>query len=77
MLNHFQRMQNRISDFVCRNSNINAETFNSLMMNTGEMVTDVGSVLSGEKAVEVGLIDEIGNLSEVIDGLYKLIDNNG
>ena len=77
MLNHFQRMQNRISDFVCRNSNINAKTFNSLMMNTGEMVTDVGSVLSGEKAVEVGLIDEIGNLSEVIDGLYKLIDNNG
>ena len=77
MLNHFQRMQNRISDFVCRNSNINAETFNSLMMNTGEMVTDVGSVLSGEKAVEVGLIDEIGNLSQVIDGLYKLIDNNG
>lgn len=77
MLNHFQRMQNRISDFVCRNSNINAETFNSLMMNTGEMVTDVGSVLSGEKAVEVGLIDEIGNLSQVIDGLYKLIENNG
>ena len=77
MLNHFQRMQNRISDFVCRNSKIKAEIFNSLMMNTGEMVTDVGSVLSGEKAVEVGLIDEIGNLSQVIDGLYKLIDNKG
>lgn len=77
MLNHFQRMQARITDFVCKNSNITDECFNSLIMNTGEMVTDVGSVLSGERAVEVGLIDEIGNLSQVIDGLYKLIENNG
>ena len=77
MLNHFQRMQARITDFVCKNSNITEECFNSLIMNTGEMVTDVGSVLSGERAVEVGLIDEIGNLSQVIDGLYKLIENNG
>ena len=44
-------------------------------MNTGEMVTDVGSVLSGEKAVEEGLIDEIGSLSRVIEGLYDLIEN--
>lgn len=77
MLNHFQRMQARITDFVCKNSNITDECFNSLIMNTGEMVTDVGSVLSGERAVEVGLIDEIGNLSQVIDGLYKLIEDNG
>ena len=77
MLTHFQRMQARITDFVCKNSNITEECFNSLIMNTGEMVTDVGSVLSGERAVEVGLIDEIGNLSQVIDGLYKLIENNG
>ena len=77
MLNHIQRMQARITDFVCKNSNITEECFNSLIMNTGEMVTDVGSVLSGERAVEVGLIDEIGNLSQVIDGLYKLIENNG
>ena len=45
------------------------------MMNTGEMVTDVGSVLSGEKAVKEGLIDEIGSLGTVLDGLYKLIEN--
>ena len=77
MLNHFQRMQARITDFVCKNSNITEECFNSLIMNTGEMVTDVGSVLAGERAVEVGLIDEIGNLSQVIDWLYKLIENNG
>ncbi len=77
MLNHFQRMQNRITDFVCRNSKIDSDTFTSLMMNTGEMVTDVGSVLSGDRAVEVGLIDKVGNLSQVIEGLYELIEKNG
>lgn len=77
MLNHFQRMQNRITDFICRNSKIDSETFTNLMMNTGEMVTDVGSVLSGERAVEVGRIDEVGNLSQVIAGLYELIEKQG
>lgn len=77
MLNHFQRMQKRITDFVCRNSKISEKAFEALMMNTGEMVTDVGSVLSGEKAVAVGLIDKIGNLSEVISGLYELIEKDG
>ena len=74
MMNHFARMQDRITDFVIRNSTISAERFTELMMNTGEMVTDVGSVLSGEMAVKEGIIDHIGTLSSVIDGLYKLID---
>ena len=77
MLNHFERMQKRITDFVCRNSNIDEKTFGKLMMNTGEMVTDVGSVLSGEKAVDCGLIDKVGTLSEVISGLYDLIEKQG
>lgn len=77
MFNHFARMQSRITDFVVRNSNITSERFTELMMNTKEMVTDVGSVLTGERAVEEGLIDEIGTLSEVIDGLYKMIENKG
>ena len=46
------------------------------MMKPGEMVTDVGSVLSGEMAVKEGLIDEIGTLNRVIEGLYDLIENN-
>ncbi|MBR4099383.1 MAG: ATP-dependent Clp protease proteolytic subunit [Clostridia bacterium] len=75
MWGHFARMQERITDFVVRNSNISKESFTSLMMNTGEMVTDVGSVLSGEKAVNTGLIDSIGTLSDVLDGLYDLIEN--
>lgn len=75
MFNHFARMQERITDFVVRNSKISKESFTSLMMNTGEMVTDVGSVLSGEKAVNSGLIDGIGTLSHVLSELYDLIEN--
>ena len=74
MMNHFARMQSRITDFVVNHSNISAEKFTALMMNTKEMVTDVGSVSSGERAVEVGLIDSIGNLSTVIESLYVMID---
>lgn len=76
MFNHFARMQERITNFVSRNSGITSERFTELMMKTGEMVTDVGSVLSGEMAVEEGLIDEIGTLNRVIEGLYYLIENN-
>ena len=75
MMNHFARMQARITDFVVKNSKISADRFTELMMNTKEMITDVGSVLSGEKAVKEGLIDEIGSLSSVIDGLYDLIES--
>ena len=74
MMNHFSRMQARITDFVVRNSKISADTFTELMMNTKEMVTDVGSVLSGERAVKEGLINEIGSLNSVIEGLYELIE---
>ena len=76
MMNHFARMQERITDFVVRNSKISAEQFTSLMMNTKEMVTDVGSVLSGERAVSSGLIDQIGSLSKVLEGLYELIEEH-
>ncbi len=74
MMNHFERMQDRITDFVTSNSKISAEKFHSLMMNTGELVTDVGSVLGGDKAVSVGLIDDKGSLSDAIECLYKMIE---
>ena len=76
MMNHFARMQARITDFVVKNSNVTAEKFTELMMNTKEMVTDVGSVVSSETAVDVGLIDEIGTLGNVIESLYQMIDEN-
>lgn len=77
MMNHFEKMQDRITGFVTTNSNISAERFKELMMNTGELVTDVGSVLNGETAVKEGLIDRLGNLSDAIEELYNLIDNRG
>ena len=74
-MNHFARMQERITDFVVKNSGITKEKFTELMMNTGELVTDVGTTLSGEKAVSSGLIDSLGNLGEVLDYLYKIIES--
>ncbi len=76
MLRHFERMQERITNFVTSNSDITSERFGELMMNIGEMVTDVGSVLDGECAVNEGLIDSIGSLSDAIEALYTMIDNN-
>ena len=74
MMNHFARMQERITAFVELNSKISASRFTALMMNTGELVTDVGTTLSGENAVSEGLIDSLGTLNEVIESLYSLIE---
>lgn len=73
-MNHFTRMQERITDFVVKNSKIEKEKFNELLMNTGELVTDVGSVLSGQAAVDIGLIDSLGSLSDVLDCIYGMIE---
>lgn len=75
MMNHFERMQERITGFVTENSGISPERFHSLMMNTGQLVTDVGTVLGGDAAVKEGLIDALGNLSDVIEYLYSEIEN--
>ena len=74
VMNQFERMQNRITDFVVEHSNISKEKFEQLLMNTKEMVTDVGTTLSGEQAVECGLIDKKGGLSDVLEELYSLIE---
>lgn len=73
-LSYFDRMQERIVEFVTRNSNISSERFRELMMHTGELVMDVGSVLDGERAVKEGLIDKLGGLSDAIECLYELIE---
>ena len=71
---HFQRMQERIIDFVCRHSHMTPQRFSQLCMNTGEMATDVGSVLDGEEAVAEGLIDRLGSLKEALAALYGMIE---
>ncbi len=72
-LSYFEKMQDRIAGFVEANSKITAEDFRSLMMKTGELVMDVGTVLDGEAAVERNLIDELGGLSDALDYLNRVI----
>ena len=74
-LSYFDKMQDRIVNFVLKNSSIKEEDFRRLMLNTEELVLDVGSVLEGEKAVELGLIDRLGGLSDAMECLYDLIEN--
>lgn len=73
-LSYFERMQDRIIHFVTDNSNIAGDEFKRMMMNTGELVMDVGTVLDGEKAVECGLIDSLGGISDAISCLNDMID---
>ena len=61
--------------FVTKNSNISEEDFRTLLMNTQELVLDVGSVIEGEKAVDIGLIDSLGSLGDAMDCLYDMIEN--
>ncbi len=75
-LSYFDKMQERIVRFVTENSQITADDFRDLMMNTGELVMDVGTVIDGQKAVDVGLIDKLGGLTDAIDELYSLIEEN-
>ena len=71
--NYFERIQERIVSFVAKNSNISEMKFLNLMLKTGEMAADVGSVIYGEEAVNLGLIDRIGGLSDALDCLYEQI----
>lgn len=73
---YFQRMQDRITQFVTQNSRISPRRFYELSMNTEELVMDVGSVLDGENAVREGLIDDLGSLSDAIGYLYSMIDES-
>lgn len=74
-LSYFDRMQDRIVDFVTKNSHVNEQDFRGLMMNTEELVLDVGRVVDGKKAVELGLIDSLGSLGDAMDCLYDMIEN--
>ena len=70
---YFERIQERITQFVTANSRMKREDFTRLMLQTGELAADVGSVIYGEEAVQLGLIDEIGGLSAALDCLHRMI----
>lgn len=71
---YFEKIQQRITGFVTSHSNITEETLCRLMMNTQELSTDMGTVLSGQEAVSCGLIDRSGTLCNAVDALYHLIE---
>ena len=70
---YLSKIQERIVDFITGNSRISAERLQRLMRETGQLTADVGTVISGKQAVELGLIDAVGTLSEALDALYDMI----
>ena len=71
---YFQRIQEQIADFVTANSNISRQQFEHYMMATGEMATDVGTILYGKEAVASGLIDKLGGLNDALAALHRMIE---
>ena len=72
---YFKKMQERIDEFITRTSNIERVKLSELMHAKDELITDVGSVLIGQEAVEGGLINEVGGLKEALTKLRELIKN--
>jgi ATP-dependent protease ClpP protease subunit len=68
-------MQERIVEFICRTSKTQKETLRKLMLQTDELLNDMGTILIGKQAVEYGLINEVGGLSDAINHLEKMIDS--
>lgn len=71
---YFNKVQERIVEFVTSNSRISRQAFLDYMMATGELASDVGTVIYGREAVACGLIDKLGNLGDALDTLHRLID---
>ena len=73
---YLNRMQERVVQFVIKNSKISRDDFRKLILNTGELANDVGTILLGEDAVKYGLIDEVGGVSDALYKLYSMIEKN-
>ena len=74
--NYLGKIQERIVRFIIENSGISREKLLEYMMNTCELANDVGTVVYGEEAVQSGLIDQLGDLSDALSWLHKKIDEN-
>ncbi len=70
---YFEEMQKRIVNFICDHSTASPETIRELMMRPDELATDVGSIIEGHQAVEYGIIDKVGGLSDAMEELRALI----
>jgi ATP-dependent protease ClpP protease subunit len=74
---YFKQIQNRITGFVCTHCGISKECLEKLMMETGVLTKDVGTILVGKEAVECGIIDEVGGIDKAMGKLHSLIKLNG
>ena len=70
----FEQMQERITGFVAAHSGMTEKRYTELMLRTGELVMDVGTVLDGRKAVREKLIDQLGGISDALEWLYQKIE---
>jgi ATP-dependent protease ClpP protease subunit len=70
---YFNKMQERVVNFIIAHSNITKDKLNELLFRTGELANDIGTVLIGEDAVQNGLIDRVGGLSDALNCLKALI----
>ncbi len=75
-MEYLNQIQDRITRFVSNNSNISEEKLVSLMHNTEALTTDLGTILNGGEAVDAGLIDETGSLSDALERLYEMIEQS-
>ena len=71
---YFEMIQDRILNFVSTHANIAYDQLRALMHNTKMLARDLGTVLVGQEAVDVGLIDEVGGIREALKKLYEMID---
>ena len=73
MTNSFEELQRRIIRFISSHSHASEEKIRELMMRPDELTTDVGSIVDGEEAVRIGLIDEVGGLDAALSALKGMI----
>ena len=71
---YFERIQERIIRFVAKNSRIGTDQFREMMLKSGDMANDVGSIVYGEQAVELGIMDEVGTLRDALESLYQMME---
>ncbi len=71
---YLTKIQERIVDFITTHSGITARRLQELMRETGQLTSDVGTVISGQQAVEYGIIDQVGTLSNALSALYDMIE---
>lgn len=71
---YLDKMQDRVVRFVTEHSKVTEEKFRELMFRTGELARDIGTVLIGKEAVEVGLVDAVGGIGEAVNKLKEMIE---